>query len=174
MQSQNTDYKIRFAGVEDLPFLQEMLYEAAYWRLDQERPTLQDSLLRPDLHKLLSDWGRAGDTAVIAYDEDKVPLGAAWYRFWTMEDHSYGFLDELTPEIGIGVTVGKRGRGIGTYLLQALLHEGKEQGVKRMCLSVQPDNYARQIYKKFGFRDVELKDGAWTMVIDLELEPKKI
>lgn len=173
MQRQQSNYRIRLAGAENLPFLREMLYEAAYWRVDRQRPPLEEGLARPDLHKLLHNWGRPGDTAVIAVDEDNIPLGAAWYRYWTSENHSYGFVDESTPEVGIGVRAGKRKQGVGTALLQALLKEADKQGIQRVSLSVEPDNYARQIYKKIGFKDAGIFDGAWTMVIDLESEEKK-
>ena len=84
-------------------FLKAMLFEAAYWRSDQPQPAVEEGLRRPDIEKILKDWGqREGDTAfVTTVDEQNV--GAAWYRFWTQESHSYGFISAEIPEIGIGV-----------------------------------------------------------------------
>ena len=73
---------------EDLLFLREMLFEAAYWRPKQKRPSLETGLARPDLAYLLLDWGREGDTAVITI-LDGQPIGAAWYRFWRPEKQQY-------------------------------------------------------------------------------------
>ena len=170
MQRQKPDNTIRLAETDDLPFLQEMLYEAAYWRPNQQRPPIHEGLARPDIQKVLHNWGRPGDTAVIAIDENNMPLGAAWYRFWTSENHSHGFVDESTPEVGIGVRVEKRRQGVGTALLQALLKQADKQGIQRVSLSVDPDNYARKIYEKIGFKKVG--DGSWTMVVDLASEKK--
>ena len=62
---------------------------------------------------------------------------------------------------------------MGTALLQALLKQADKQGIQRVSLSVEPDNYARKIYEKIGFKKVGVFDGSWTMVIDLESEKKK-
>ncbi len=102
-----------------------------------------------------------------------MPLGAAWYRFWTSEYHSFGFVDESTPEVGIGVRVEKRRQGVGTALLQALLKQAAKQRIQRVSLSVDPDNYARKIYEKIGFKKVDVPDNSWTMVVDLASEKKK-
>ena len=123
--------------------------------------------------KVLHNWGRPGDTAVIAVDGNDMPLGAAWYRFWTSEYHSFGFVDESTPEVGIGVRVEKRRQGVGTALLQALLKQAAKQRIQRVSLSVDPDNYARKIYEKIGFKKVDVPDNSWTMVVDLASEKKK-
>ena len=173
MQRQKRKYRIRLANTEDLSFLQEMLYEAAFWRTDGERPPIQEGLARPDIQKVLRNWGRPGDKAVIAVDRNNMPLGAAWYRFWSSENHSYGFVDESTPEVGIGVRVGKRRQGVGTALLQALLKQADKQGIQSVSLSVDPDNYARKIYEKIGFKKVDVPDNSWTMVVDLASEKKK-
>ena len=151
--------------------MREMLYEAAYWRPNTERPELEDGLRRPDLQKLLAGWGREGDTAVIAESADGSRVGAAWYRFWTSEDHSYGFVDNKTPELGIAVHPAHRRHGIGRELLRSLLPEAKTRGVKQISLSVEADNPARQLYLSLGFRKLHRVGGAWTMVIDLDRLP---
>jgi hypothetical protein len=50
-------FRIRLGSPDDHPFLREMLFEAAYGRLDQERPSLETGMARPDLVYLLADWG---------------------------------------------------------------------------------------------------------------------
>ena len=50
----------------DVAFLEEMLYEAAFWRIDRPRPPLLVALADPANAKYVARWGRRGDRAVIA------------------------------------------------------------------------------------------------------------
>jgi hypothetical protein len=104
--------KIRPGTYEGLPFLEQMLFEAFFWNPSQTRPELQEFMQHPEFRKLLSDWGRAGDKAVIA-EEGETPIGAAWYRLWTGENHSYGFVDAETPELGMAMRASHRSKGVG-------------------------------------------------------------
>lgn len=145
-----------------------MLYEAAYWRPGRERPPLEEGLARPDLIGLLADWGRPGDAGVVAESADTGPLGAAWYRFWSEGDHSYGYVSPRIPELGIAVRPEARGRGIGSRLLLALLAEGRRRGVAELSLSVERDNPAARLYTRVGFRPIGAAGGAITMVAPTE------
>ncbi|NUM66546.1 GNAT family N-acetyltransferase [candidate division KSB1 bacterium] len=162
-----TTWKIRFATQTDVPFLREMLYEAVCWRPHQPRPPLEEVLAEPELAKLLSGWGRNGDTAVVAEWEDGMPVGAAWYRSWMAENHSYGFVDADTPELGIAVRQEFRQRGIGTALLTALLQQARRSAIARISLSVEPENYSRALYEKLGFKRVGTSGTSLTMLLEL-------
>lgn len=158
------DYKIRPGSSDDLPFLRAMLYEAAFWRPGEDRPGIDEAFANPELAKILMDWGaRDGDTAVVAEDEGK-PAGAAFYRFWTEDDHSYGFVAEDIPELGIAVWESHRRRGIGRALLTALLTQAAAKGVSKVSLSVERDNPARHLYESLGFTTAGTVDNAFTMV----------
>ncbi len=74
--------QLRIATCDELPFLRQMLFEAAYWRPDSPRPSLEEGLANSELGKILADWGRDGDLAVIVHDGQR-DTGAAWLRFWT-------------------------------------------------------------------------------------------
>jgi ribosomal protein S18 acetylase RimI-like enzyme len=153
---------------KDAAFLRAMLAEAAYWRPGGERPPLDAGLARPDLAKILEGWSeRAGDTAVIAVQESGEPVGAAWYRFWRRDNHSYGFVDDRIPEIGIGVVEACRGRGIGGALLAALAEQARLARVPALSLSVERDNGARRLYERIGFRTVGAGGNSLTMMLDL-------
>lgn len=148
-----------------------MLFEAAFWRRETPRLGFEQGRQRPDLAKLLDGWGRAGDTAVVAESESRIPLGAAWFRFWSAEDHSYGFVSPAVPELGIAVRDSVRGRGVGTRVLRALRAEASRQGIAQISLSVEPDNPALRLYERVGFRKLARVGGAWTMLAAVEPMP---
>ena len=157
---------IRVATREDLPFLTQMLFDAFFWSPDQARPALQVFLQNPEFRKLLADWGRAGDSAVVA-EAAGAPIGAAWYRYWTAAHHSYGFVDAATPELGIGVRAGYRSHGTGRALLRALVEMARQAGVPTLSLSVDPSNFALRLYESEGFQKVGESGTSWTMVLAL-------
>ena len=70
--------RIRLADPGDVPFLREMLFEAAFWRAGSPRPSLEEGIARPDLARLMEAWGRPGDAAVIAESGAGARVGGAW------------------------------------------------------------------------------------------------
>ena len=159
--------RLRSAGPGDLELLREMLFEAAFWRADAPRPPLAEGLARPDLAPLLDAWGRRGDSAIVAESPTREGVGAAWYRFWSAEIHSYGFVAPEIPELGIAVRPALRGRGLGARLLRALLDQAAGAGIGQLSLSVEIDNPALRLYERGGFRRVGRVGGAWTLVADV-------
>jgi GNAT superfamily N-acetyltransferase len=164
--SQKNTVKIRPAAEQDLPFLEQMLFEAFFWNPDYARPELQEFMQNLEFRKLLSNWGRRGDKAVIA-EEGETPIGAAWYRLWTEENHSYGFVNSETPELGMAVRASHRGKGAGRALLRALITAARDQGIRALSLSVDPANFARQLYESEGFVKVGESGTSWTMKLQL-------
>lgn len=156
--------KIRPAIVTEVPFLEQMLVEAAYWRGDAPA-TVAQALAPHELAILLAGWGRPGDSGVVAVKDTLV--GAAWYRLWTDEVHSYGFVDEATPELAIGVRPAARGRGVGGALLDALFERARADGYASLSLSVSIDNPARRLYERKGFRRFATVGDACTMRVRL-------
>jgi RimJ/RimL family protein N-acetyltransferase len=160
--------RVRPGTPADLPFLRAMLYEAVYWSPDAPRPPLDEGLADEELAKLLREFGsRPGDAALVAESLDGRPLGAAWFRLWTRDQHSYGFLDERTPELAIAVAAGARGRGIGAQLLRSLVLEAGREGRDALSLSVAHGNPARRLYEALGFREREHDAGAATLCLQL-------
>jgi ribosomal protein S18 acetylase RimI-like enzyme len=154
---------IREAETSDLPFLEEMLYEAFFWDGGSDRPSLIEMRTRPEFYTLLEGWGRAGDVAFVA-GAAGVAAGAAWFRLWTPEAHSYGFVDDQTPELGLAVARPVRGRGIGRQLLRTLIESAEQHAYPALSLSVAPSNPARRLYEAEGFRKVGEVGTSWTMV----------
>jgi len=158
----------RVATPEDLPFLKEMLYEAVLWSQPANRPPLDELLSEPELERILHKWGKqTGNFGIVALNENNNPIGAVWYRFFTKDNPSFGFVDENTPELGIAVKAEMRSKGIGKFLLEKILSHAKEKGILKISLSVQPENFARLLYEKVGFYKVATFKDAWTMVVDL-------
>jgi ribosomal protein S18 acetylase RimI-like enzyme len=146
-----------------------MLCAAFNWCPERPRRTLEDVLADPHGNRYLHNWGRHGDTAVIAVAGCQ-PVGAAWYRLFSPEEPGYGFSGSSTPELSIGVIPGFRGRGIGGALLTALLQEAENTGFSALSLSVEPHNHrAVALYERYGFTRVGEYGGAWTMRRDLGL-----
>lgn len=158
---------VRSAEATDADFLAEMLVAAAFWRPDGPSGSVAEVLSEPKLAHYVAGWPRAGDLGVIALAEQE-PVGAAWIRFLPESDPGYGFVDAATPELSIGVVRAWRGRGVGSRLLDTLIAAARKQGLGSVSLSVEPDNRARRLYERVGFRQVDEVDGSLTMLLQLQ------
>ena len=157
---------LREGTATDLPFLEEMLYEAFFWSGDVARPPLIEARSLPEFSISLAGWGRPGDAALIAEYAD-TKAGAVWFRLWTPEAHSYGFVDSKTPELGLAILPRFRGRGIGRRLLQATLDLAAKLAYPALSLSVAPENPARHLYESEGFQKVGEVGTSWTLLRQL-------
>ena len=137
--------------------LRDMLRHAYYWRT---------SYTEMPITRYVNAWGRNGDRALIALD-DFHAAGAAWYRLYSEREPGFGFVDEQTPEVAVSVVPSRRGRGIGSDLLDALIELAKEQGHAGLSLSVADDSPAMHVFAKQGFDKVQQTDGSWTMRLNL-------
>jgi ribosomal protein S18 acetylase RimI-like enzyme len=160
-----SDVVIRPArGAADVEFLRRMLCWAADW----ETAELDESVLeRPEVARYIEGWGRPGDAAVVAEKAGGELVGAAWFRLFEAGEPGYGFVDEQTPELGIGVEPGHRGEGIGRALLEALAASAREAGYLALSLSVEEENPAVRLYARVGFERHAHGDGVWTLVLPL-------
>ena len=167
MSSEPQIVTLRRGETSDLPFLEEMLYEAFHWHPERERPDQRVFFEDESTRKYLDHWGRPGDGAVIALVGDR-PVGAGWFRLWTNDSESYGFVDIETPELGLAVVAEHRSRGIGRELLRRLMDEARSLGFSRISLSVEPENFAIRLYESEGFRRVGESGTSWTLLKDLD------
>ena len=140
---------IRDLRADETAFLREMLYTALAWRPDRWLPPRALLLRIPQVSMFHKDWGRSGDTALVA--EDGRAIGLAWYRFFTEAQHGEGFVDEQTPELAVAVVDGYRGSGVGTALMEAIHARAREQDVGQISLSVDADNPAKRLYERLGY-----------------------
>ena len=158
--------EIRDLREDEVPFLEEMLYAALAWRADVELPPPEWVLAHPQVVVFHEGWGREGDVGLVA-EVDGTPVGLAWYRFFTEAEHGEGFVDEATPEVAVAVVDGRRGRGIGRALMEAIHARAREQGVTQLSLSVDADNPAKRLYLRLGYIDIERGDEDGRMLLEL-------
>ena len=157
------EWHIRLAMPADLSALQAALAWAIDWRAPVTAAAPEQRIAETGHAYLLADWGRAGDLAVVA-EFAAGAAGAAWIRQWTDAEHSYGYIDAATPELGIGVDPRFRGQGIGAALLAALFEQVERGGIRAISLSVEADNPALRLYERVGFRRYAQAGNAWTMI----------
>ena len=156
---------VRRASAEDAPFLEEMLAIAVDWRPGARVRCAAEIMSEPGLARCVAGWPADRDVGFVV--EDGRPVGATWWRFRPRDDPGYGFFDEATPELSIGIIAEARRQGLGTRLLEALIEEGRRQALPAMSLSVELDNPARALYQRLGFVTAGRVGGAFTMVLRL-------
>lgn len=161
---------LRASKSSDIPFLRKILYEAVFWRASANKPSFEEGLAYPEVSKSLVDWGeRDGDIAVVA-TIDSIPVGAAWYRFWTDDNFIYGYIDKKTPVLVIGVHSDYRHQGIGGKMIAWLIAYASKNAIPKISLSVSKDNYAINLYRQQGFLELVDKGDAFIMVREIKEE----
>ncbi|WP_218021320.1 GNAT family N-acetyltransferase [Nocardia crassostreae] len=137
--------------LEDEKFLWAMLFEAAH--AGEEGMVSPEELKAvPELACYVEGWGREGDFGVVG-GVGGVVQGAAWVRRFSHGRPAYGYVDDETPELAIGVMPGMRGAGVGTALLGELLDRARMR-VPGVSLSVRITNPALRLYERMGFVEV--------------------
>ena len=153
------DTIIRKMCQEEYGLLREFLYRAIYLPEGVEPPP-RSVVDLPELQVYVTDFGtRPGDLCLVA-EAEGIVVGAAWSRI--MED--YGHIDSSTPSLAISLLPEYRGRGIGTQLLNGLLLLLRENGYRRVSLSVQKGNPALRLYQRTGFHIVAEKGTEYLML----------
>ncbi|MGR2753829.1 N-acetyltransferase family protein [Agromyces arachidis] len=144
-------------------FLADMVVEAANWRPGATRP--RPVVLADARHAAyVAGWQRPADRGVVALDGDGRPVGAAWFRLFGADRPSMGFVAAGVPELIVGVRPLWRSQGVGRALVRALAAEARAGGYARLALSVEHDNFARELYRSEGFAVVASASGRDTMV----------
>lgn len=148
----------RRATADDLPFIEEVFILAADWNPADVKGAAHWRS-QPVFAKYTEGFPRPGDLGFIAMREGQ-DVGAIWSRFFPADAPGYGFVSEDIPEISLGVVPGRRGEGIGSALLRALIAATPGD----LSLSVEDGNPAEELYRKNGFVPVGRVGGATTMV----------
>lgn len=156
---------IRTAQPDDIELLKDALYISVVW--DQEDPSPFDRVVgHPELVQYWENWGRPGDLGVVA-EKDGEYIGAAFGRLFTQDRPSYGFVDEHTPEVGIGIVADERGKGLGRRMMLELESLYRDSGSSKLSLSVNHTNPARHLYESLGYSEVGRDENSAQMVKQL-------
>lgn len=145
--------KYRPAIRDDLPFLWEMLFEAAAVDAEIREMGMKQALALPAIFHILDNFGRRGDFGFVAENADGVLIGAIWARLFPEDAKGYGFVSAEIPELAIAVAEQYRGKGIGTKLLEELIKAARKLKFPALSLSVDRRNSAFRLYTRFGFAD---------------------
>jgi hypothetical protein len=101
-------WTIRRAGPGDSEFLTDMLVEAVHWPPARNH-SREQILAFPDFALYVTGWPRDGDLGVLAEAAGQRGVGAAWLRFFALDDPGYGFVSPDVPELAISVVASAGG-----------------------------------------------------------------
>ena len=161
----NIDYTIRPIIKEEIPLLENFLYEAIFQR-DLLNPVSKSIINQPEIKIFIEDFGKEDDLCLVAETKGKI-IGAVWTRILSGTVKGFGNIDDKTPEFAISLYKEYRGYGIGTQLMIAMLSLLKEKGYHQASLAVQKDNYATSMYRNIGFKIIDENEEEYIMLIDL-------
>jgi ribosomal protein S18 acetylase RimI-like enzyme len=108
------------------------------------------------------NWGRPTDVGVVAAI-DGVDAGACWMRLLPA-GVGLAAVDERTPQLGIALEPQFQHRGFGRPLMLEALAAAEAAGYPQVSLTVHPENPARFMYARCGFREIERRRGYILMV----------
>ncbi len=155
------DLAIRPLAVADAPMLVKATLDNVNWstrRFDED-----DVWRRPEFRHYTQLVPERGDFGLVA---ERLPerVAVVWALFLPAQDAGYGFLDESTLEISLWVRDDSRGRGVGRMLLGRIQQQAVDRGVRRLSLSVEAGNFARELYESTGFVSVSGREDDGVMV----------
>ena len=157
---------LRTAVEADFKFLVDVLLQAFNW--SGHRDFSRDQVLdTPEICHYVTGWKRDSDFGTVACADEGQPIGAAWARFFGVDDKGYGFVAEHVPELTIGVLPGHRGAGVGTELMAALIRQATGLHTPALSLSVEDRNPAVRLYERNGFRAVGRTGASDIMLLPL-------
>ncbi len=158
----DVEYAVRSIAEEEIPMLEDFLYEAIFIP-EGTQPPEREIIKLPKLQVYVDGFGTGkADHGLVAEAEGRI-AGAVWARI--MDD--YGHVDDETPSLAISVLPEYRNKGIGTALMLGMLDLLGRYGYKKVSLAVQKANYAVKMYENVGFKAVNENDEEYIMVCEL-------
>jgi hypothetical protein len=90
-------WSIRDAVAGDGEFMADMLVEVVNWSPEWKPRSRGRVLSAPATRHYIAGWPRGTDLGVIAV-AGGAPIGTAWLRFFTPDDHGFGYVAPDVPE----------------------------------------------------------------------------
>ena len=151
------------------PADQDVLWELLHVALWDPPPAPlrpREVLQHPDVRIYAEAWGRReGDVGVVAEVDGRI-AGACWMRL-VKGGKGLSYIDDATPQLGIALFPEFQHQGHGEPLMRAALEAAARQGYGKVTLSVHPQNPARNLYRRCGFAQVDVRRTYLIMVCDL-------
>lgn len=157
---------IREIRQEELPLLENMLYEAIY-QPDKVNPIPREVINLPEINTYIDGFGEKKDDHCFISESDGKIVGAVWVRILSGEIKGYGNIDEYTPEFAISLYKEYRHRGIGTRLMSTMITYLRDKGYAQTSLHVKKDNYAVKLYRKMGFVVIDEDEEDYLMLLKM-------
>jgi len=110
-------------------------------------------------------WGRDSDVGIVAQVNGS-DAGACWMRLLPL-GVGLASVDEETPQLGIALEREFQGQGYGRALMLEALQAARAAGYRKVSLTVHPRNPAVRMYVSCGFRQVDLRNAYFLMVVNL-------
>ena len=118
------------------------IFHVALWDPPPAPLRPREILQHPDVRIYAEDWGhRYGDVGVLA-EVDGAPAGACWMRL-VKGGKGLSYIDDATPQLGIGLFPAYQHKGHGEPLMRAAL-EAAKGWFDQVALSVHPENPAQR------------------------------
>lgn len=160
-----TPFRLRALQPSDQEALWD-IFHVALWDPPPAPLRPREVLQHPDVRIYAEDWGaREGDVGVAIEVEDEL-AGACWMRL-VKGGKGLSYLDDETPQLGIGLFPRFQHKGYGEPLMRAALEAAKRHGYRQVALSVHPENPAQNLYRRCGFVQVDVRRTYLIMVRDL-------
>ena len=137
----------------------------ALWDPPPAQPRPREVLRNPAVSIYAEGWGREGDVGVVG-EVDGAPIGACWMRC-IRGGVGLGYVDDETPQLGIALQPGYRGRGFGRRMMLAALGAARAHGYRQVSLTVHPQNPAITLYESCGFVKREIRNTYHLMTVAL-------
>lgn len=154
-------YRIREIQKEEYDKLNDFLYEAIFIPEGGKAPP-RNVIDAPELQVYVKNFGNEKDDFCFVAEVQGQVVGAVWVR--VMDD--YGHIEDGVPSFAISLYKEYRGLGIGTALMERMLHELKSRGYEKASLSVQKENYAVRMYLGVGFQIIKETEEEYIMVYE--------
>ena len=139
------------------------IFHVALWDPPPAPLRPREILQHPEVRIYAEDWGkREGDVGVMAEVDGKV-AGACWVRL-VKGGKGLSYMDDETPQLGIGLFPEFQHKGHGEPLMRAALEAAARAGYRRVALSVHPENPAQKLYLRCGFEQVDVRRTYLVMV----------